>query len=192
MTLRLICLILFALAASAAHAEFEDGRKAYERRDWLNAITVLRPLAEKGDTRAQILLGSMYGEGFGVVQNYVEALSLYSRAAEKNNAEAMVALAAMYISGLGADKNLDMAEHWSEKAAKAGNQAGAFLYASLLMQKNDGDSTLSAYKWFRRAAQSDHYPEMKKAAQETADSLADSALSVEDVAKADGELNEKE
>ena len=57
--------ILLGLAAPA-WAGLAEGVAAYERGDYATALRELRPLAERGYSRAQGYLGFMYAEGEGV------------------------------------------------------------------------------------------------------------------------------
>lgn len=143
---------------SPALAGFDEGKAAYDKKDWEQAVINLRPAAEGGDDRAMIVLGNMYSNGYGVAQNYTEALSLYKRAAEKNNTEAMTIIGAFYTSGLGVPVHLNTALQWYRRAALLGDQTGAFFYATLLYRGNKSDTDdikpdfYNSYKWFRIAA----------------------------------------
>lgn len=67
---------LFAVLATGvgpALADYYDGATAYERHDYATAWAELLPLAESGDPRAQLLIGRMYKDGQGVLQDYVQA-----------------------------------------------------------------------------------------------------------------------
>ncbi|MFH1158059.1 MAG: tetratricopeptide repeat protein [Pseudomonadota bacterium] len=190
----LLVLALVSFLSSPAFAGFKEGKDAYDRKDWVGAITELRPLAEGGDDRAMIILGNMYNDGLGVIQSHKEALSLYKRAAtEKNNAEAMVALSAMSISGLGIEKNLNTALQWSQRAAQLGNQQGAFFYALILLRGNKSPTDdiqpdiYTSYKWFRIAANEKQDPKFQHAAEELAKRIASMKLTAEETAKADKE-----
>lgn len=55
-------------------ARYQEGVRAYERRDYEAAVTQFGALAEQGVVRAQYHLGSMYQHGQGVPQNDVQAL----------------------------------------------------------------------------------------------------------------------
>jgi TPR repeat protein len=188
-----LVLLFLYLSLSPARAGFEEGRDAYNRKDWLGAITELRPLAEAGDDRAMILLGNMYSDGLGVDQSATEALELYKRAAGKNNTEAMVALGALYTGGEGVDQNLNAAAQWFSRAAQLGDQTGAFFYATILFRGNKSPTddlqpdVYNAYKWFRIAAQEKQYPKYSQAAEELANRVAEKYLDPKDAAKADKE-----
>ena len=54
-------------------ADFEAGKEAYKKGDFATALKEIRPLAEKGETRAQLALGIMFVKGQGVAVNLVSA-----------------------------------------------------------------------------------------------------------------------
>ena len=54
------------LSVNAIAGALEDCAAAYDRRDYTVAVQLCRPLAEKGDARAQLSLGGMYYNGQGV------------------------------------------------------------------------------------------------------------------------------
>jgi hypothetical protein len=57
------------------------GEGALARGDYAGALEVLRPLAQDGNTRAQLRLAEMYASGLGVNRNYNQAYIWYSLAA---------------------------------------------------------------------------------------------------------------
>ena len=68
----LIALVLAgAFAAPVAAKNFEDGFVAYIVGDYATAIRLWRPLAKRGDPKAQYYLGIIYDNGDGVPQDYV-------------------------------------------------------------------------------------------------------------------------
>jgi len=176
---RFFTVLILLLAFSApARADFEAGQKAYTDKDWVEAISQLRPLVESGDARAMMLLGNMYNDGDGVIVNPVEAMKLYKNAAALGSTKAMVAIAAMYQRGAGGPPDINRAVAWFQRAASLGDQAGAFFYGMMLFHGDpDGKSgfkrdELGAYKWMKIAASMDSYDKMKPAAEETAKIMA--------------------
>lgn len=161
----------------AASADFAEGRKAYDAKDWRNAIINLRPLVEAGDDRAMILIGNMYLEGLGVAKDPVEAFGLYRGAALKGNPDGMVATGTLYQIGSGVAEDNRIALGWFERAARLGNQAGAFLFAIHSYQGIKGKDFdikpdfVRAYKWFRVAARGNVNTPMRKAAEVLATNL---------------------
>ncbi len=76
------------------------GTRAHQRGDYATAAREFRPLAERGYSFAQLLLGMMYHDGRGVRQDFAEAAKWYRKAAEKGkHAEAQVLLGALHYNG---------------------------------------------------------------------------------------------
>ena len=80
--------------------------------------------AEQGDAEAQSFLGVLYKEGWGVPQNYDEALHWFQAAAEQGNAEAQSFLGAMYFLGQGVPQDYIQASTWTSLAASTANELG--------------------------------------------------------------------
>lgn len=99
------CLLL----SMTAHAGFEEGVAAYEKKDFATALKEWEPLASKGHTSAQLNLGTMYIEGQGVPQDYKEAVKWYRLAADQGYANAQNNLGAMCENGLGVHQSRVMA-----------------------------------------------------------------------------------
>lgn len=113
---------LFALAVSVANAGLDEGKAAYERKDYATAISELQSLAEQGNADAESYLGLMYATGRGVTKDDAQALKWFRKAAEQNNALAQTNIGYMYEQGLGGvGRDLDEARKWYRKAAEQGN-----------------------------------------------------------------------
>lgn len=97
--------VLLSTGSDFAEA-LEDCAAAYDRRDYAAAVQPCRPLAEKGDARAQLSLGGMYYNGQGVRQDYAEAAEWTRKAAEQGYAPAQADLAVLYWNGQGCRKTL--------------------------------------------------------------------------------------
>src|SRR4030067_1967421 len=103
----LFCACLFAVSGHAmvgspaitidatADSLAEEGR-AYAEGDYKKAAKLYRPLAEKGDAEAQLILGSMYDFGLGVPQDYKEAVKWYRLGAGKGNGSGQAKTGAQY------------------------------------------------------------------------------------------------
>ena len=78
--------------AGAIAGPLEDGMAAYNRGDYVPAMQLFRPLAQRGDAKAQNLLGVMYRRGQGVARNSVRAFVWFSRAAARGDATARAEL----------------------------------------------------------------------------------------------------
>jgi TPR repeat protein len=71
---------------------WEDGMAAYNRGDYVPAMRVFRALAERGNAKAQNLLGVMFRKGQGVAKNPVRARMWFSFAAKRGEAGARAEL----------------------------------------------------------------------------------------------------
>jgi len=74
--------------AVALAGPWEDGMAAYNRGDYVPAMTVFRAMAQQGNAKAQHVLGVMYHRGQGVKRNPVRAFVWFSRAAASGDAAA--------------------------------------------------------------------------------------------------------
>lgn len=176
--MRRYLVLFFTVAALAvatpSYAGFDEGRAAYDQKDWRTAIANLRPAAEEGDTRAMILLANMYSEGYGVLQDKPQAFGLYHRAAMLDNIEAMIAVATMYQNGIGVDPNTRLAIGWFHRAARLGDQKGMFFYGIHLYQGTKSATfdlppdREGAYRWFRLAEHNGPNKKLSAAAQQVA------------------------
>jgi TPR repeat protein len=79
-------------SACAFAGPWEDGMAAYNRGDYVPAIQLFRPLAAKGNAKAQHLIGVMYHKGEGVARSSVRAFAWFSLAAAHGDSEAKAKL----------------------------------------------------------------------------------------------------
>jgi TPR repeat protein len=79
-------------SAGAFAGPWEDGMAAYNRGDYMPAIQLFRPLAAKGNARAQHLIGVMYHRGEGVARSSVRAFAWFSLAAAHGDSDAKAKL----------------------------------------------------------------------------------------------------
>ena len=145
--------LLLLWSAVSFAGEFEDGLAAYNREDYKTAVAMLTKAANKGDAKAQTMLGAMYSEGQGVPQDYKQAASWYRKAADQGNAKAQTNLGAMYADGRSVTQDYKQAASWYRKAADQGN---AVAQNNLGEMYKDGQGVtqdyVEAYKWFNLAA----------------------------------------
>src|ERR1700751_2850982 len=77
----------------------EDGVDAAKSGDYATAMRLWRPLAERGEAKAQSLVGDAFALGQGVPQDYVAATKWYRMAAKQGDPGAQSALAFTYDVG---------------------------------------------------------------------------------------------
>ena len=171
-------LLIALLAGNAFAATYEDALLAYNKGDFATALRLYRPLAKRGDTRAQEAIGRMYARGEGVPKNEAEAVRWFRRAnaeskalaaynrgdftaawrafrplAEKGQLLAQYVVGLMYANGQGVPRDYAQAMKWHRKAADQGEAKAQFsvglMYFKGLGTKRD---YAEAFKWYRRAA----------------------------------------
>jgi len=114
--------------------ELQKAIEAYRRGDYATAFRHLKPLASQGYVAAQYILGYLYYDGLGVVQDHAEAGAWFSKAAEQGHARAQINLALMFEHGLGVPQDYTQAVAWYRKAADQGEALAEFNLAKMYEQ----------------------------------------------------------
>jgi len=121
----------------------------YETADDLSALTLLRPLAEAGDAKAQFLLGhlSIYS---GVLKPDCNAgLTWLLRASQTQNAEAALDIGRLYEEGRCVSPSQTSSLAWFLQAAQYGSAAAASAIGELYLGPEEfGPDEQKAFFWF--------------------------------------------
>ncbi|MGE5563307.1 MAG: SPOR domain-containing protein [Bacillota bacterium] len=141
--------LLISSAAPLSAQSVKAGIEAWQRGDYTGAVTIWRPLAEKGDPEAQFDLGQAYRWGRGVALNLAAAKTWYERAANQGQVDAQTTL------GLLLFQNGEQAQglKWLKKAAEQDEPRAQLVYGTALVN-GDGvtqDPALG-YAFVSRAA----------------------------------------
>jgi TPR repeat protein len=88
----LVLTISLATTLPSAADDFASAKQAFEAKQFPKAIRLLRPLAQKGDPRAQHLLGYAYMFGMGVMTSEKRAQYWLSKAVAQNYTPAFARL----------------------------------------------------------------------------------------------------
>ncbi len=147
---RLVAAALVLASPSALPAQsVKAGIEAWQRADYADAVTIWRPLAEKGDPDAAFNLGQAYRLGRGVPTNLAVAKTWFERSAEKGHVDAQTTL------GLLLFQNGDQAEglRWLKNAAEKGEPRALLVYGTALVN-GDGltQDPVLGYAYVSRAA----------------------------------------
>ena len=110
-------MMLIAAATPSWPSSLSDGLIAFRRSDYPTAFRKLRPLAERGQAEAQVMLGYMYEHGSGVPQDQIMAAHWYSSAAEQGHVGAQYQLGLLYDKGHGVPQSAVIAYKWLNLAA---------------------------------------------------------------------------
>ena len=121
-TLIIIPVLLFSLllGVPSYSADFNKGLTAAQSGDFATALKEWKPLAEEGNAVAQNNLGLMYHNGWGVPQDYKEAVYWYRLAVEQGYAIAQYNLGLMYEKGKGVPQDDKEAARLYRLAAEQG------------------------------------------------------------------------
>lgn len=171
-------LLQLALSATALAGPYEDAQAAYAKGDYATALRLYRPLAQRGNAKAQEALGGMYARGEGVAQDkaealvwfkmadnertglkaynkadYATALRIFRPLAERGQVLAEYVFGLMYANGQGVPQSFHQAMTWHRKAADQG-EAKAQFSVGLMYFKGLGVpvNRAEAFKWYSRAA----------------------------------------
>lgn len=136
-SLILICIGLFSLTeitfakgeSDENEIKYKLGKEALEKEDHKKAISILKPLADKGHGESQFWVGLMYRHGLGTKRNSKESYEWFYKAltnlkppAEKGDSDSQLLLGLIYNTGFGLkERNYPEALKWFNKAAEQGN-----------------------------------------------------------------------
>jgi len=94
----------------------------------------LRKLADQGDAEAQFMLGTLYRNGDGVLQNDEQAVEWFQRAANQGYVRALSALGSSYWAGRGVRQDYTQAYFWYQLALAEGDQNSKSLLEGISTQ----------------------------------------------------------
>lgn len=133
--------------------EAVDRKVAANSENFRTAAAWYLKAAQQGHVYAQVALGRLYSEGWGVPKNLGMAADWYQQAAMAGNAEAQFMLADSYTHGHGVIQNFPAAVHWYRRAAEQGHRhaqgnLGTFYRDGLGVPRSAAQSRM----WYTRAA----------------------------------------
>src|SRR6266702_7054891 len=149
-----IAKVVFSANAAASAGAIADAEAAFSSKDYATSLKLLRPLAEKGDAKAQHGLATYYKYGLGVEQDNANALKWEVLAATQGYAKAESALGNIFLNGdMGVLPNDKQAMTLFQQAADQGDAAGqfyvGFMYAAGRGVPQDDEEAMN---WYRKAA----------------------------------------
>ena len=146
----LVAAITAALVSAPVSAQtVKAGIEAWQKADYATAVTIWRPLAERGDADAEFNLGQAYRLGRGVPINLATAKSWFTKAAQAGHLDAQTTL------GLLLFQNGDQVDglKWLRSAADQDEPRALLVYGTALYN-GDGvtQDRLLGYALISRAA----------------------------------------
>lgn len=115
-----LCFPVFGQSTTSTES-LSAAEKKLSEKDYVSAFSLLKPLAEQGNSEAQANLGLMYELGQGVNKDFFEAFKWYRSAAEQGTAWAQTNLGFAYINGRGTNQDDKEGVKWLRRAAMQGN-----------------------------------------------------------------------
>ena len=138
----------------------DRGLDAYYKGNYETAAALLKPLADKGVSRAQLRIGYMYYLGRGFEKNRQEAdrvvraaLPAIQKFADEGRVWAQSDIGSLYEDGLVLPRDYGEAIYWYRSAAEQG-YPGAQTNLGIMYARGRGvaESRSTAIEWFQRAA----------------------------------------
>jgi len=125
-------IVVLLNADAIAYADsLSAGVTAFQHGDYIRAADKLGRPAQRGNARAEALLGYMYANGLGTPQSYPLAVDLLEHSAERGNPTAQYFLGLMYDKGQGVIQDDVIAYKWLSLAASNAAQRERDYYARL-------------------------------------------------------------
>jgi hypothetical protein len=126
-------------------------------KDQAEAAKWFRKAAEQGNAQAQNILGILYRDGKGVVQDFVEAVKWYRKAAAQRVTGAQWDLGLRYLLGEGVSKDDFEAYKWLRLAVEHGykDTSGALIMAGSSYSSRE---LQEAERWVRAFKSSNQGP----------------------------------
>jgi len=118
--------LLICSCATAWAADLRKGLTAAATGDYATALAELKPLAGQGNALAQNMLGLMYYNGSGVIEDDKEAAKWFKLAAEQGDAGSQFSLGLMYYNGEGVIQDNVYAHMWWNLAAANDDENAKF------------------------------------------------------------------
>lgn len=101
--------------------DLENGVRAFKEGDYQTALSLLKPLAERGNSSSSVHFGNMYHLGLGIEKDGSEAIAWYLKSAKQGYAIASNNLAGIYsIGDCGVVANREKAMEWYEMSREQG------------------------------------------------------------------------
>lgn len=130
-----------------------QARNAVGGKQGEQAVALLKPAADAGDSEAALFLGNIYLYGTGVEEDLATARKYLELAARDGRRDALYNLGAIYDKGIGVTRDPAQAMMWFTRAADQRDEQ-AQLNLALFYMRGDGveKSLETTEEWLRRAA----------------------------------------
>ena len=132
---------------------YKAGIKAYQERNYEQAIEHFEQASKLNSGNAMVQLGYMYTNGKGVKQDYGKAIEYYEQAVKLNSDNAMVQLGYMYTNGKGVKQDYEIALKYYESASKLNDSYAMTGLGHMYMDGNGvKQDYIRAKKYYKQAS----------------------------------------
>ena len=160
-----LCIAALALVVGIAIAgDFDDVQSAVQRKNFVSAVKLLQPLAERGDRRAQAFLAYVTVYRNDVPKDFPAAVIWTQKAADQGEAMGKVLLGMLYLNGQGVQQDEEQGVTLIRQAAASNHPFALYELGKLMLvgrgtaqDVGEGESLL------KKAAAS--FPEIKEYAE---------------------------
>ena len=150
-----LALAALAGATSARAGDREDcsNAEAVLKIEPARAVTACRRLAEQGNVEAEVNLGAMYFNGWGVSPDYATAAKWYRKAADQGDPGAQYNMGDMCAHGWGEPQDYAEAAMWYQKAADQGDSDAQYNLGVIYAEgRGVPRSYVQAHMWWSLSA----------------------------------------
>jgi len=140
------------IVSSCAQLNVKQGIYHYRVGNFVQALDILRPMAEKGNTEAQYYLGEMYVSSSVLPRDYNEAEIWWRKAATAGHNLAKTKMGLIRTMGYGIRKDLNSAETWFLGAARSGEPSAQYNLALLYEKSTPTPQWEKSLPWYEAAA----------------------------------------
>ena len=131
----------------------EQGMSLYTQSQFGPAASALQPYADKGDYRAQLILGMAYLQKD--FKDDAKSVHYFKLAADQGDVDAMYFLGRAYLDGKGVPQNTTIGESYLTKASEAGSIAAlrelGNRHADFYRESNSSLEALKAIQYYEKA-----------------------------------------
>lgn len=137
----------------APQAKFQEAMQEFRSGYDQAALTLLKPLADEGNPKAQYWLADIYENGVGVKPDMAMAIALLEKSAAQGFVPAEGHLGELYLRGNETLQNFPKAQTWLHKAAIAGDTRSQWMLGQIhALGLGVPADRSEAYGWYEVAA----------------------------------------
>ena len=153
----LMAIIATSAGAQSAEKLYEEGKRLYDEKNYVEAYPKLRAAAEKGHKKAQYRVGRCYDKGHAVEEDDKQAFEWYLKSANQGFPKAQYQVGKFYKDGKGGvEKDRKTAVAYFAKAARQDNADGQYALGKAYMKgKGIAADQKKAKSWLKKAVKNE-------------------------------------